>query len=90
MFSGVRLIDERTFSVTVKAQYEPYFYELSYLSVYPYPIGVIAPGCEVRDDGERARISPISTKRQSIRSLRRSCCKARCWTQKTGICPTRI
>ena len=85
VFSGVRLIDERTFSVTVKAQYEPYFYELSYLAVYPYPIGVIAPGCEVRDDGE-----PISPKRQSSRSLRRSCCKARCWTRKTGICPTRI
>ena len=59
MFSGVRLIDERTFSVTVKAQYEPYFYELSYLSVYPYPIGVIAPGCEVRDDGEGAYIANI-------------------------------
>ena len=54
VFSGVRLIDERTFSVTVKAQYEPYFYELSYLSVYPYPIDVIAPGCEVRDDGQGA------------------------------------
>ena len=59
VFSGVRLIDERTFSVTVKAQYEPYFYELSYLSVYPYPIGVIAPGCEVRDDGEGAYIANI-------------------------------
>lgn len=54
VFTGVRLIDERTFSVTVKAQYEPYFYELSYLSVYPYPIDVIAPGCEVRDDGKGA------------------------------------
>ena len=54
VFNGVRLIDERTFSVTVKAQYEPYFYELSYLSVYPYPIDVIAPGCEVRDDGQGA------------------------------------
>ena len=59
VFSGVRLIDERTFSVTVKAQYEPYFYELSYLAVYPYPIGVIAPGCEVRDDGEGAYIANI-------------------------------
>lgn len=86
MFSGVRLIDERTFSVTVKAQYEPYFYELSYLSVYPYPIGVIAPDARCATT-ERARISPISTKRQSSRSLRRSCCKARCWTRKTGICP---
>ena len=38
---------------------EPYFYELSYLSVYPYPIGVIAPGCEVRDDGEGAYIANI-------------------------------
>ncbi|MBO4377644.1 MAG: ABC transporter substrate-binding protein [Clostridia bacterium] len=55
-FSGVRLIDDYTYSVTIKKEYEPYFLQLSYLEIYPYPISVIAPGCEVKDDGEGAYI----------------------------------
>lgn len=82
----MRLIDERTFSVTVKAQYEPYFYELSYLSVYPYPIGVIAPGCEVLDDGEGAYIANIDeTAVEPVFTAEAR--KARCWTRKTGTVP---
>ena len=50
--SGVRLVDEYTFSVTVQASSVPYFYEMGLLDFNPYPIGVIAPGCEVADDGE--------------------------------------
>lgn len=59
IFSGVRLIDDYTFSLTVRADCLPFFYELTYINVQPYPIHVIAPGCEVKDDGEGAYIAPL-------------------------------
>lgn len=49
--TGVRIISPYQMSVTVKAEYRPFFYELALLNYYPYPIHVIAPGCEVADDG---------------------------------------
>ncbi|MDO4484375.1 MAG: ABC transporter substrate-binding protein [Clostridia bacterium] len=55
--SGVRLISPTEFSVEIKAECLPYFYELSYLSVEPFPISVIAPGCKVADDGKGAYIT---------------------------------
>lgn len=55
-FSGIRLLGELQFSATIKASYLPYFYELSYINSYPLPIQVLAPGCEVRDEGEGALI----------------------------------
>ena len=58
VFSGVRLIDEDTFSLTIYNGYLPYFYELTYVNVTPYPIGVIAPGFTVADDGDGAYIAP--------------------------------
>lgn len=45
--AGIHLVDDYTFSMTVKAEYLPYFYELSLLFIYPSPISVIAPGCKV-------------------------------------------
>lgn len=56
VFSGIRLLAERQFSVRIKSAYLPYFYELSYIHAYPYPITVLAPGCDVRDEGEGAYI----------------------------------
>jgi len=53
-FEGVRLLGERTFSLTVKEEYLPYFYEMVYLKVTPYPQHVIAPKNEVRDFGHGA------------------------------------
>lgn len=53
-FSGVRLLSAKQFSIQVEAGYAPYFYELTLLSTGPYPITVIAPGCEVVDDGDGA------------------------------------
>lgn len=56
-FSGVRLIDEYIYSVTVKADMLPYFYEYSYLSVTPGPMNVIAPGCRVVQTEDGAMIA---------------------------------
>ena len=55
--SGLRVQADNLISFTVKAEALPYFYELSYLSFYPYPIHAIAPGCAVFDDGEGAYIA---------------------------------
>lgn len=54
--SGVRLLDDMTFSLTIRANALPYYYELTYVNVTPYPISVIAPGCTVEDDGDGAYI----------------------------------
>ena len=57
--SGIQLIDDYHFSVTVRAEFYPNFYELSLLSCYPYPISVIAPGCEVTSSEGGAAIENI-------------------------------
>jgi len=49
--TGVRVMGEYMLSLTVKAEYRPYFYEMALLDVHPYPIHVIAPGCQVVDTG---------------------------------------
>jgi peptide/nickel transport system substrate-binding protein len=59
VFSGVRLIDQDTFSLTIYSGYLPYFYELTYVNVTPYPISVLAPGLTVLDDGKGAYIAPL-------------------------------
>lgn len=54
IFAGVRLLDTYTYSITVKGAYEPFFYNYAYLRTNPYPISVLAPYCEVADDGRGA------------------------------------
>lgn len=49
--SGFRVIDDDLFSITIKAEYLPFFYALGLLSRNPYPISEIAPGVKVADDG---------------------------------------
>lgn len=56
VFSGLRLINNRVFTLTVKGEYLPYFYEMAYVSINPYPISVILPDAKVADDGEGAYI----------------------------------
>ncbi len=49
--SGVRLLSDHAFSVTLSAEFDPYFYDYSRIAVNPCPVSVIAPGCTVRDSG---------------------------------------
>ena len=56
-FAGVHLIDDMTFSVTIKAEELPYHYDISYAGVRPRPMAVIAPGCDVEDTENGARIT---------------------------------
>lgn len=62
--AGVRVLNDHQLSITVKADYLPFFYELALLDYCPYPISVIAPGCEVADDGEGVYIRNIKTEEE--------------------------
>lgn len=59
--AGLRVLSDTQLSLRVKAEYLPFFYELGLLNYTPYPISVIAPGCEVADDGEGAYIRNIDS-----------------------------
>lgn len=56
-FKGVRLIDDKTFSITIKAEELPYHYDLAYATAKPRPMAVLAPGCDVEDTEEGATIT---------------------------------
>ena len=55
--SGFRVLSKDLFSITINPEFEPYFYELQVLNIKPFPISVIAPGCEVKDDGQGIYLS---------------------------------
>ena len=63
IFSGIRLLGEYKFSLTV-APYDsygdpnfPFWYEISYANSGPTPLHVLAPGCDVIDNGQGAEIT---------------------------------
>ncbi len=49
--AGVRVTADDVLSVTIRNEYLPFFFEMGLLSCDPYPIHVIAPGVQVKDDG---------------------------------------
>ena len=56
-YAGIRMYNDYRFSVTIKRDFDPYFYELHQLEMFPYPMSVIAPGCVIRDDGNGVYIT---------------------------------
>ena len=50
-FSGVRMIDDYIFSVTVKKEYADYYYALNYSSFTPVPIALYGGRYALKDDG---------------------------------------
>lgn len=56
-FTGVNLIDDMTFSVTIKAEELPYHWDISYAAVRPRPMAVIAPGCDIEETDNGATIA---------------------------------
>ncbi len=54
VFTGVRLLGDYQFSVTLDAESLPNYYELALTAVAPYPMDVLAPGVDILDDGEGA------------------------------------
>lgn len=54
--AGFRVIDDYTFSVTISADYVPYFYETSLVAVTPTPLHRYAPNMDVVDTEEGAAL----------------------------------
>jgi len=57
VLAGVRLLSDTEFQLNIPGAFLPYFYGVAMLQVQPFPMAVIAPGCEIRDDGEGAYIA---------------------------------
>lgn len=61
--SGIRLIDDYTYSVTIVSDKIPYFYDLAYVEDAPFSIEYwLGEGFEVKDDGEGCYIAGDFTK----------------------------
>lgn len=57
VFSGIRLIDDYTFSVTIAADHLPYYYDISYGAFSPVAMGLWLGDCDILDDGEGCYLS---------------------------------
>lgn len=57
-FTGIRLIDDYTFSFTVASEYLPYYFASTYAATEPAPLGLFCgEGVDVLDDGNGAYLS---------------------------------
>lgn len=59
-FSGVRLLGDYTFSLTISSEagYYPYYFANTYGAVTPYPLDlVLGEGVEIKDDGNGAYLT---------------------------------
>lgn len=57
VFAGVHKLGDYEFSITIDNEYLPYYYDLEIVAVGPQPLHVLAPGVEVKDDGEGAYLT---------------------------------
>ena len=55
-FKGVRLIDDYTFSVTIKEEYSNYYYAMRYGAFVPVPTQLYVGDFAIKDDGQGAYI----------------------------------
>lgn len=56
-FSGVRLIDDTTYTVTIKAEELPFHFDIAYLAAAPLPTAVVIAGGDITDSGNGATFS---------------------------------
>ena len=52
IFSGIRLLSDTQFSVTIDADYIPYFYDITFAAFAPTAPALWLNTCEIKDDGE--------------------------------------
>lgn len=50
-FPGVKYVDDQTFELTIDAAELPYFFEVQYVSVAPYPMHRFVPNAAIGEDG---------------------------------------
>jgi len=70
--SGLRLIDEYTYAITISADYLPYFFETSYASLAPLYLPTYAPNATltVKDDGDGAYLDGGELNAEDINNSR--------------------
>lgn len=56
-FKGIHLVDDMTYSITIKAEELPYHYDITYAGAMPRPLAVLAPDCDVEDSEDGATIT---------------------------------
>lgn len=56
VLGGVKKVDDQTFSVTVSKDRLPYFWELSFMRVYPYPMHTLAPDATIESTDEGSKL----------------------------------
>ncbi len=59
--SGFRVIGDYQIAITIAPEYTPYFYDMKTLDIFPLPVHVLAPGYEVKDDGDGIYLSGALT-----------------------------
>ncbi len=59
-FSGVHLLSDSSFSLTIDEDYLPDYQEMMLTQVYPAPMSVILPGGELTDDGSGAAVTGMT------------------------------
>ena len=57
VFTGIHLIDDYTFSVTINAEHIPYFYDINYAGFTPTYRDMWLQGSDILDDGEGVYLS---------------------------------
>jgi len=57
-FSGVRLLGDYKFSLTISSEFYPYYFAYTYSAVSPDPLGLaLGDGVEIKDDGNGCYLS---------------------------------
>ncbi|MDR1821823.1 MAG: ABC transporter substrate-binding protein, partial [Oscillospiraceae bacterium] len=71
--SGIRLLGEYTFSVTIRGEYLPYYHELMYAALPPLYLPMYAPNAAltVADDGQGAYLNGGSLVSEELDATRR-------------------
>ncbi len=59
-FSGVRLLSDAAFSLTIAEEYLPDYQEMMLTQVYPVPMSVLLPNGKLTDDGSGASVTGMT------------------------------
>lgn len=57
-FSGIRLLDDYTYQITISSSYYPYYYSFTYAALSPDPVAMwLGEGVDIMDDGNGCYLS---------------------------------
>lgn len=60
VFKGMNIIDDYTFSITIKASELPYFFDIALVALSPFPIHVIAPSAVISQTDNGVKMEGLS------------------------------